>query len=88
MLVYVIGGVILYFFQDTIFVRAQKLGFSYKFNFQAPYKEVNLAVNEKKNLSIVQFTVPDSVCKGVVLYFHGNKKKHRTLRTVGRLFHP
>jgi alpha-beta hydrolase superfamily lysophospholipase len=28
----------------------------------------------KKNLSIIQFTVPDSVRKGIVLYFHGNMK--------------
>src|SRR4030095_6807033 len=39
-----------------------------------PFKELNLAINEEKNISIVQFTVPDSVRKGIVLYFHGNRQ--------------
>jgi alpha-beta hydrolase superfamily lysophospholipase len=35
---------------------------------------VNLAVTGEKNISIVQFTVPDSVRRGIVLYFHGNRE--------------
>jgi uncharacterized protein len=46
----------------------------YPFNFRQRFNEINLPVTAKKNLSIVQFTVPDSVCRGVVLYFHGNRK--------------
>ena len=51
-----------------------QLADTHPFNFPRPFKEINLPVNAEKNLSIVQFTVPDSVCKGVVLYFHGNRK--------------
>ena len=72
--VYVVFGTGLYFFQDKILFHPQKLSAQHIYNFQAPFKEINLPVNKEKNLSIVQFTVPDPVCKGIVLYFHGNRK--------------
>jgi len=73
-IVYIAGGALLYFFQEKILFHPLKLPGTHKFNFQAPFKEINLPVNAEKNLNIVQFSVPDSVCKGVVLYFHGNRK--------------
>ena len=72
--VYTAIGTGLYFLQDKILFHPQKLSPEHIYNFQIPFKEINLAINNEKNLSIVQFTVPDSVCKGVVLYFHGNRK--------------
>ncbi len=72
--VYIVCGTTLYFFQEKILFHPLALAATHPFNFPGPFKEINLPVNAKKNLSIVQFTVPDSVCKGVVLYFHGNRK--------------
>ena len=72
--VYVLCGTALYFFQEKILFHPESLPVDYPLNFKQSFKEINLPVNAKKNLSIVQFTVPDSVCKGVVLYFHGNRK--------------
>jgi uncharacterized protein len=71
---YIVCGAGLYFFQEKILFHPQKLPDTHTFNFQVPFKEIILPVNAEKSLSIVQFTVPDSVCKGVVLYFHGNRK--------------
>lgn len=71
---YIVCGTALYFFQEKILFHPVALGDSYQFDFNTPFKEINLPVNAEKNLSIVQFTVPDSICKGVVLYFHGNRK--------------
>lgn len=71
---YIIIGTVLYFFQEKILFHPKKLPVTHTFNFQTPFKEINLPVNTEKNLSIVQFAVPDSLCKGVVLYFHGNRK--------------
>lgn len=71
---YIVCGVVLYFFQGKILFHPQKLPLTHTFNFKTPFKEINLPVNAEKNLSIVQFSVPDSLCKGVVLYFHGNRK--------------
>ncbi len=73
-LVYIMIGVALYFLQDKLIFHAKKLAKNYTYHFSIPFKEVNLAVTEEKNLSIVQFTVPDSIRKGIILYFHGNRQ--------------
>jgi alpha-beta hydrolase superfamily lysophospholipase len=73
-LIYIMIGVALYFLQDKFIFHPQKLPADYKYQFNIPFREINLPVNDKKNLSIVQFTVPDSIRKGIVLYFHGNRK--------------
>lgn len=72
-LVYIMLGVALYFLQDKFIFHPKKLPADYKYKFDIPFREVDLAVNANKNLSIVQFTVPDSIRKGIVLYFHGNR---------------
>lgn len=73
-IVYILIGIALYFLQDKILFHPEPLPPDYKFSFDNPFNQIDLPVNEEKNLSIVQFTVPDSICKGVVLYFHGNRK--------------
>ncbi len=73
-LVYVILGACLYFFQEKFLFYPEKLPTDHVFHFDNPFREINVRVNNEKNLSIVQFTVPDPVCKGVVLYFHGNRR--------------
>jgi len=72
--IYIIIGFALYFLQDKILFHPEKLSPGHTFNFPIPFKEINLAVNNDKTISIVQFTVPDSVRKGLVLYFHGNRR--------------
>jgi alpha-beta hydrolase superfamily lysophospholipase len=73
-LIYTVTGIGLYLLQDKILFHPKSLPADYKYQFDIPFREVNLPVTLEKNLSIVQFTVPDSVCKGVVLYFHGNRE--------------
>ncbi len=73
-LIYILLGVALYFTQSLFIFHPKKLPADYRFDFPIPFREVNLPVNDKKNISIVQFTVPDSMRKGVVLYFHGNRE--------------
>ena len=72
-LVYFMIGILLFFLQDKFIFHPTKLPADYKYQFNIPFREIDLAVTAEKNLSIVQFTVPDSVRKGVVLYFHGNR---------------
>ena len=74
LVIYVLLGIALYFFQEKLLFRPEKLPADHVFNFSIPFKEINLLVNNEKNLNIIQFTVPDSICKGVVLYFHGNRR--------------
>lgn len=73
-LIYIMIGVALYFLQDKFIFHPQKLPADYQYQFDMPFRQIDLPVNKDKNLSIVQFTVPDSVRKGIVLYFHGNRQ--------------
>ena len=72
--IYIIGGVALYFLQDYILFRPVTLKKDHKYDFTEKHTEINIPVSENSNLNIVQFLPADTVNKGVVLYFHGNKK--------------
>jgi alpha-beta hydrolase superfamily lysophospholipase len=74
LVIYILIGVALYFFQDRLLFHPEKLDMDHPYSISIPFREVNVPVTEEKNLAIVQFTVPDSLCKGVVLYFHGNRR--------------
>lgn len=74
LLIYIAGGAALYFLQDEMLFHPEKLNADHKFEFDIPFREINYPVTNDKNLNIVIFTVPDSVRKGAVLYFHGNRK--------------
>jgi uncharacterized protein len=71
---YVIIGIGLFIFQEKFIFHPEKLPADYQYKFDIPFRQIDLPVSDNKNLSIVQFTVPDSIRKGIVLYFHGNRK--------------
>jgi uncharacterized protein len=71
---YVIIGIGLFIFQEKFIFHPEKLPAGYQYKFDIPFRQIDLPVSDNKNLSIVQFTVPDSIRKGIVLYFHGNRK--------------
>ncbi len=73
-LVYIGAGIGLYFLQEKLLFHPQKLASDHVFSFTQPFEEINLPISDERNLNIVRFTVPDSSRKGVVLYFHGNRK--------------
>jgi pimeloyl-ACP methyl ester carboxylesterase len=72
-LIYCVVGITLYFAQDYIILRPVKLPRDYKFRFDFPFRELNIAYTPNININIIQFTPPDSTPKGVILYFHGNR---------------
>lgn len=74
LLLYIVCGIALYYLQETLLFHPKSLPQDHVYNFSQPFTEVNIPVSEEKNISIVQFTVPDSLRKGVVLYFHGNRR--------------
>jgi len=85
-LVYVVIGIALYFLQEKFIFHPKRLPADYQYRFDIPFREIDLAVTENKNLSIVQFTVPDSVRKGIVLYFHGNRQNINRYAQYAPLF--
>jgi hypothetical protein len=74
-IVYCAIGIGLYTFQDSFLFHPEKLEASHKFNFDQPFKEINIPVNKEDSINMVSFLPKAGVpAKGLVLYFHGNKQ--------------
>jgi pimeloyl-ACP methyl ester carboxylesterase len=73
-IVYCVIGIALYYLQDYILFHPVQLPAKKAYSFKVSHKEVNIPYSKNSTINIVQFLVPDSAVKGVVLYFHGNKK--------------
>jgi pimeloyl-ACP methyl ester carboxylesterase len=72
-IIYCAIGIAFYYLQERILFHPQALSKDAKYNFSHPYTELNIPYDHETNLNIVEFKVPDSSVKGVVLYFHGNR---------------
>lgn len=83
---YVILGVVLFMLQEKFLFHPRALPADYNYKFDAPFREINLPVSDKKNINIIQFSVPDSMCRGVVLFFHGNMKNIERYASYAPLF--
>ena len=65
-------GIALFYLQEKFLFHPQPLPTDYIFKFNTPFKEVNIAINEKDTLNLIQFLPGTPAPRGVVLYFHGN----------------
>jgi uncharacterized protein len=74
LLIYLAVGFALYFLQERILFHPVSLTKSHKYSFPEKHEDINIPVSKDVNLNIVRFFSTDTVTKGVVLYFHGNKK--------------
>ncbi len=74
LLVYFAVGIALYYLQDYILFQPVFLAKNKKYIFNSLYREINIPYDNETNLNIIQFATKATVVKGVVLYFHGNKK--------------
>jgi uncharacterized protein len=72
-IVYCSAGIALYYLQEKLMFHPIPLPPDYQFKFNIPFKEVNIAINTKDNLNVIRFLTRDSIPRGVVLYFHGNR---------------
>ncbi len=74
-IIYLVTGGALYFFQYKLIFRPGPLPTGYQFAFNRPFKEFNIPINEKDTVNAVLFqTRHDSAAKGMVIYFHGNQE--------------
>lgn len=67
--IYVGINLVVYFFQDRLFFRPEKLPHDYAFEFDHPFQEVFLPSHEA-NINCLHFQNPNA--KGAILYLHGN----------------
>jgi alpha-beta hydrolase superfamily lysophospholipase len=73
-IVYCTLGIAFYCLQEKLLFHPVPLSAGYTYQFTRSFGEVNIAINKTDNLNILQFFPEDSIRKGVVLYFHGNRQ--------------
>jgi hypothetical protein len=66
-------GIALYFLQDKFLFHPKKLDSSYQYKFDGRFEELNIPFNETDTMNLVKFFPADSISRGVVIYYHGNK---------------
>lgn len=67
-------GIILYYLQERFLFHPEKLSNAYVYHFKVPFEEMNIAMNKTDTVNMIKFFPSDSVRRGVVLYFHGNRQ--------------
>jgi len=67
-------GIALYYLQEKFLFHPEKLSNAYVYDFKVPFEEVNIPFNNTDTLNMIRFFPLDSVRRGVVVYFHGNKE--------------
>jgi pimeloyl-ACP methyl ester carboxylesterase len=71
---YCFVGTALYYLQDKLLFHPKVLPANSVYHFTQPFAETNIDLDKETRFNIVQFFPADTVRKGVVLYFHGNKE--------------
>ncbi len=64
----------MYYLQEKLLFHPIPLSADSTYHFKQPFTEANIVVDAETTYDVVQFTVPDSLCKGIVIYFHGNRE--------------
>lgn len=71
---YCLIGIALYYLQERFLFHPEKLSGAYVYHFNIPFEELNIPVSKTDTINMVKFFPADSIRKGVVLYYHGNKE--------------
>jgi alpha-beta hydrolase superfamily lysophospholipase len=80
LLVYALAGLAFFYGQERIIFNPLPVPADSSYHFNEPYREAWVDLDKNTRINLVQFTVPDSLRKGIVLYFHGNKGNVRRYR--------
>ncbi|MBK8609009.1 MAG: alpha/beta fold hydrolase [Chitinophagaceae bacterium] len=73
-------GIALYYLQERFLFHPEKLSAAYVYHFpqdsanDVPFEELNIPFNDSDTLNMVKFFPNDSVRRGVVVYFQGNRE--------------
>lgn len=67
-------GILIYHFQDRLFFRPVPLAPDHRYDFGIPHRERNLRFSEGAVIHIVEFPAPVESRRGIVLYYHGNRR--------------
>lgn len=79
-LLYCLIGIVLFYLQERFLFHPEKFSNDYVYHFPqgpagtVPFEEVNIPFNSTDTMNMIKFFPADSVRRGVVLYFHGNRQ--------------
>ena len=73
-LLYCLIGIALFYLQERFLFHPEKFSNAYVYHFIVPFEEVNISFSSTDTINMIKFFPEDSVRKGVVIYFHGNKE--------------
>lgn len=79
-LIYALLGILFYSFQHKILFQPAVVAQDSVYHFDQPFEEVWIPVDQSTKTNLIHFTVPDSLRKGLVIYFHGNRGNVRRYR--------
>jgi pimeloyl-ACP methyl ester carboxylesterase len=75
LLSYAVIGIAGYYLQDKLLLHPVAIPNGDNYTINQPYREIQLPVDSNTSFHFVQFSRPDdTLTKGVVLYFHGNRE--------------
>lgn len=74
LLVYALTGLALYYGQEYLLFHPEKVDRRKPWKFDQPFEELDIPFNSTDTLNLVKFFPADTVRKGVVLFFHGNRE--------------
>jgi pimeloyl-ACP methyl ester carboxylesterase len=89
-LIYIIGGIALllaavYFFQDKLIFRPEKLPPGFEYKYDAPFKELFFQIGPGVRINGLHFYRPRP--SGLILYFHGNTRSIKGWARYARDFY-
>ncbi len=73
-LLYCLIGIALFYLQERFLFHPEKFSNAYVYHFKVPFNEINIPINSTDTVNMIKFFPADSVRRGVVLYYHGNKE--------------
>ena len=73
-LLYSVIGIALFYLQDYFLFHPAAIERNVPWKFDMPFEEMDIAMNETDTVNLVKFFPKDTIRKGVVIYFHGNKE--------------
>ena len=85
-IVYAVIGILFYVFQQKILFQPVVVDRDSTYRFEQPFEEIWIPEDEVTRTNMIHFTVPDSLRKGLVLYFHGNRGNVRRYRRFADRF--
>ncbi len=72
--IYAALGIALFYLQTKFLFHPVKLAKNYVYRFEGKYEEINIPFDNTDTMNMIKFFPADSVRKGVILYYHGNKE--------------